>query len=650
MKWYLLFSVVFSSITFTLQAQQEKLPVEDFFRRPVVGQAILSPSGDMLVYEKVGSVYVGSQTVPYTDVYGVNNRFYIQHLEWLSEDVLAIQTRNKSSGKIGTMILELAYDESGVTEVRRDFIDVQGYIVDRLPNQPNAILFAQYRWNDDKVFSDVHKYPLFADKPYRFQKRSKFNANSGKIIEWVTDQGSRLRAGISYEDNKPILWSRQRESSRKMKSIWTGDEDTYFNIYGVDENNTKLWVITDYQRDKRAAVVFDLASASVTEVIYEHPERDVRSIVMAGDGQAPIAVTYLEQGRLNRYFIDPEAQRVYEVIAAQEETLNHTVFDSSADASSMIIARYGDNNPGQLLYCSKYGQACNAFESLFPWLDDVTLSNKVVFETAINDQYSIEAFLSYPAHIDLNDANSVPLIIMPHGGPIGVYDTQYLTGDVEWLVHNGYAVLRVNYRGSGGYGRDFEQQGMQQWGRAIEDDINAAVQNAFSSYAALDQDRVCLFGGSYGGYSAVMGVLREPDTYKCAVSFAGVMDLPLLFNTSSVQNNELLTEKLKEIIGDPSVQMEELKSYSPVYNAQNIQTPIMLIHGTKDRIVDVEHTWRMSHMLSMYGIEHRREIMRNSGHSFTSTDEVKQMYEWVMPFFHKHLKKPAVHRTSETAE
>lgn len=651
MKWYILFSIVFSSMSFTMQAQQDELlPIDDFFRRPVVGQAVLSPSGEMLVYEKVGAIYVGSQTVPYTDVYGVNNRFYISDIEWLSDNILAIQTRNKSSGKIGTMILDLAYDESGVKEIRRDFINVQGYIVDRLPNQPDAILFAQYRWDDDKVFSDVHKYPLFAKKPYRFQKRSKYNSNSGKIIGWITDQNSRLRAGISYEDGKPVLWSRQRESSRKMKSIWTGDEETHFEIYGVDAENTKLWVITDYQRDKRAAVVFDLASASVTEVIYEHPERDVSAIVMAGDGQTPIAVSYLEKGRLNRFFIDAEAQQAYAAIAAQEETLNHSVFDSSVDASAMIIARYGDNNPGQLLYCYEFGKQCTAFESLFPWLDNVALAKKIVFETAISDQYKIEAFLSYPAQANLNKADSLPLIIMPHGGPIGVYDTQYLTGDVEWLAHNGYAVLRVNYRGSGGYGRDFEKQGMQQWGRAIEDDINAAVQNAFASFPALDQQRVCLFGGSYGGYSAIMGVLREPETYKCAVSFAGVMDLPLLFNTSSVQNNSLLTERLKEIIGDPSTQMDELKSFSPVYNAQNIQTPIMLIHGTKDRIVDVEHTWRMSHMLSLYGIEHRREIMRDSGHSFTSTSEVKQMYEWIMPFFHKHLKKPIVHREPEPTE
>ena len=193
MKWFILFSIVFSSMSFTLQAQQDELlPIDDFFRRPVVGQAVLSPSGEMLVYEKVGAIYVGSQTVPYTDVYGVNNRFYISDIEWLSDNILAIQTRNKSSGKIGTMILDLAYDESGVKEIRRDFINVQGYIVDRLPNQPDAILFAQYRWDDDKVFSDVHKYPLLLKNLIVFKSA----VNTIPIAAKLQD-GSRTKIAVS---------------------------------------------------------------------------------------------------------------------------------------------------------------------------------------------------------------------------------------------------------------------------------------------------------------------------------------------------------------------------------------------------------------------------------------------------------------------
>ena len=641
----------FMALLFTGIAHGASLSVKDFLLRPAVEIAKLNPSGNLIAYEKFGDVFVGSETLPFSKVYGVNNRYKIHILSWISDSILAIQVRNKSSGKIGSHFFDLATRGDEIKVVRQDYIDNPGYIVDRLPRSPKSIYFGQYRWNDDgHVFADVHKVTLFTKKPYRFKKKQKYNRNSGKIIEWLTDQNSLLRIGMSYEDGLPHLWNRKSERSNKMENIWTGQSDTYFNVYGVDPVNQKIWVVTDFERDRRAAVVFDLETASITEVLYEHPKRDVKSIVMDANGEMPLAVTYIEKGRLDYFFLNEEATQVLDNVKQQEPGYNYVVYDTSPDFSSMLLVKFGQSEPGVILHCKKQGSECSPLVNLYPWLDEIEFSSMKVQQTLTKSGLNIESFISFPAQSDLSEVSSLPLVIMPHGGPIGVYDAPFFSGDVEWLTYSGYAVLRVNYRGSGGYGRSFEEQGMQQWGRAIEEDINTAVQDVLSKYPVLDAERMCLFGASYGGYSALMGVIQHPDKYKCAVSFAGVTDLPLLFNKRSVQNNEELTKTLIEIVGDPVLQQEELKAFSPVYNADKVERPVLLIHGTKDSVVDVEHSWRLSKMLSLYNKDHALKIMRGAEHSFDTTDEVKIMYDWVMPFLAEHLGVEEVSQDTGEAE
>ncbi|MFS1703768.1 alpha/beta hydrolase family protein [Alteromonas sp. AMM-1] len=632
--------LLFALFTALATQADDTLDVKDFHLRPAVETAKLNPSGNLIAYEKFGDVFVGNEHVPFSKIYGVNNWHKIHTVSWISDSILAIQTRNNGSGKIGSHFFDLLIQEHDIKVVRKDYIDNQGYIVDRLPMSPENIYFGQYRWNDDgHVYADVHKVPLFSETPYRFNKNQKLNSNSGKIIEWITDQSSLLQVGMSYEDNLPHLWGRKSKRSNKMELIWTGNADTYFNVYGVDPIKRHIWVITDFERDRRAAVVFDLETATVNEVLYEHPNRDVNGIVMDANGEKPLAVTFIDKGRLDYYFLNDEANAVLANVKQHAPAFTYAVYDTSPDFASMLVVKFGQSEPGVIMHCKQQGTDCSPLVDLYPWLDHVQLSTMKVLQTPTTGDLNVESFISFPANADLNTTATLPLVIMPHGGPIGIYDAPFFSSDVEWLAYNGYAVLRVNYRGSGGYGRNFEESGMQQWGRAIERDINAAVEDVLKKYPVLNANRMCLFGASYGGYSSIMGVIQHPDKYKCAVSFAGVTDLPLLFNKRSVQNNETLTQILKEMIGDPASQMTELMAYSPVYNADKVERPVLLIHGTKDSIVDIEHSWRLSRMLSFYNKPHELKIMRGAEHSFDTTGEVKIMYDWVMPFLAEHLKE-----------
>lgn len=185
---------------------------------------------------------------------------------------------------------------------------------------------------------------------------------------------------------------------------------------------------------------------------------------------------------------------------------------------------------------------------------------------------------------------------MPHGGPIGVTDYDLFQREVQFFASRGYAVLRVNFRGSSGYGKEFMESGRGQWGKKIEDDINEIVTAVKSKYP-IRPGNSCIIGASYGGYSAFISVIRFPRQYKCAVSCFGVMDIPLLLSSNNAMKHKSVRNEILYVVGDPKKENVDHVAVSPVYLADKIDVPVMLMAGWRDRIADMEHSHRMHYML-----------------------------------------------------
>jgi dipeptidyl aminopeptidase/acylaminoacyl peptidase len=198
--------------------------------------------------------------------------------------------------------------------------------------------------------------------------------------------------------------------------------------------------------------------------------------------------------------------------------------------------------------------------------------------------------------------------------------------------------LQVNYRGSSGYGQAFQSAGLREWGRGIEDDIESSVLRVLAEFPQVDETRIGLFGSSYGGYSALMGVIRNPELFKCAASFAGVTDLPLVFARGIVKRNEDLRDILIRIVGDPEKDYAEMRENSPVYRFREINRPILLAHGADDYTVDVEHTWRLYKLLELRNMAPELIIMANVGHGFGYLSEIREFYVPLIAFLDSHLK------------
>ena len=227
----------------------------------------------------------------------------------------------------------------------------------------------------------------------------------------------------------------------------------------------------------------------------------------------------------------------------------------------------------------------------------------------------------------------MPMIVFVHGGPHGPYDRYDFDPEVQLFASRGYAVLQVNFRGSGGRGLEFEHSGFGKWGREMQNDITDAVKWSIAAGLA-DRNRICIYGASYGAYAALSGVYREPDMFKCAIGMSGVYDLPLMFEKGDIKDLDRGVQYLKEAVGTDE---NDMRARSPVYNADKIKAAVMLIHGRDDERAPFEHALRMRGALQKAGKQPEWISEGREGHGIFNQASRADVYEKMLAFFAKHL-------------
>jgi dipeptidyl aminopeptidase/acylaminoacyl peptidase len=221
----------------------------------------------------------------------------------------------------------------------------------------------------------------------------------------------------------------------------------------------------------------------------------------------------------------------------------------------------------------------------------------VAVDYQARDGLSIPAYVTLPPSIDgLEEARNLPFVVLPHGGPTA---RDFLEFDwlSQFLAHQGFGVLQMNFRGSAGYGETFRAAGDRQWGQAMQDDITDGTRWLFENGLA-DPDRTSILGASYGGYAALMGAVKTPDLFRCAVSINGVSDLPtVIADERDYIGGTYGTRHIGRLWGDRKMLAEN----SPARRADEITAPVLLIAGEEDRVVPPEHSERMRRAMERAG-------------------------------------------------
>ncbi len=331
------------------------------------------------------------------------------------------------------------------------------------------------------------------------------------------------------------------------------------------------------------------------EELYQHDTVDVMSVYR--DELFEVYGAYSMPAKLQQVFTNAEHPNAQLIMALKDifPGAATSVSSSTHDFNLSIIRLTQDvRTPEFYLYNRSSGQLQQLFDAM-PWIDDNLLSVMEPIEITARDGQELHGYLTIPRGAQ---RKNLPLVIVPHGGPHGPRDEWGYQWFEGFIPAAGYAMLQINYRGSGGYGQAFENMGHGEWDKKMQDDLTDSVRWAVEQGYA-DPERLCIFGWSYGGYAAAMSIVREPDLYKCSVAGAGVYDHNVQYDGADFTGFTRWGKKYLDKVIGPS--KEERTKASPATYVDQIKTPLLLVHGEDDVRVPVKHAYFLQNAMKAAG-------------------------------------------------
>ncbi|MEX1826425.1 alpha/beta hydrolase family protein [Luteibacter sp. CQ10] len=304
--------------------------------------------------------------------------------------------------------------------------------------------------------------------------------------------------------------------------------------------------------------------------------------------------------------------------------------DFSEDGSQLMFEVDSDRDPGRYMLIDTHTYKVRSLFAISPWLDPAKMSERRPMRFKASDGMELEAILTFPRG---KPESGLPMVLLPHGGPLGISDTWFYDRDAQFLASRGYLVLQVNYRGSGNRGSAFEHAGWLNWGTRIQDDLIDGVKWAVGQHYA-DAGRVCVYGGSFGGYSAMMTATRAPGLFKCAVGYAGIYDLDMMYNKGDIKDRQVGRSYLTHVIGRDEA---DLAAHSPVHLADKITVPVLLVHGEDDQRAPFAQFKAMKAALDAAHKPYETLTKAGERHGFVKPENVEEFYTKLQAFLDRNI-------------
>lgn len=404
----------------------------------------------------------------------------------------------------------------------------------------------------------------------------------------------------------------------------------HLDVVTTTRNGT-VYASQDDGKSPPAIGTLDTATGAFT-ALFQDPVAEVSNYIWSTDETTLIGVV-TEAGAPAVKLID-EAHPDAEIYASLASAFEGQMVDFSSytqDGKRVVVSVYSDSNPGELyLYDRETGKA-RFLMSNRPQLDKKRMASVKPFNFTARDGKRVYGYLTIPQG---SNGKNLPMIVNPHGGPIGPRDDWAFNWETQLLASRGYAVLQVNYRGSGGYGKAFRDAGHGQWGQGIQNDIIDATQWAIKNGYA-DDERICIYGGSFGGYSSLMAPIRAPGLFKCTFGYVGVYDIDMMFKKGDIPENEPGQRFLRRTHGTDTKTWAE---NSPARRAAEVKIPVYLAAGARDVRTPPEQTELMNKALIAAGNSPEGMLIQSGEmHGFYDVANRVNLYTTMLDFFARHI-------------
>lgn len=609
------------------------IPVEPLWRPSRLRALDLNAAGDLLaelVHENDTWIVELFDLRAGTSTRLIETAFEISEVEWSGDRDLLVSVGGGSMQDV--FVLQVRDTPDGTRSYTRLKVPRRGHVVDALPHSPGEILFATETHFGLHVFRlDIRSQrALDAQK---FRTEDTLERGIADDVAWFADAQGALRVAlVRTDDGLRFLHGRNGEFERgPLLSELHG-----FAPHALSADGTRLYGITGEQREQDELVALDVATGKVSDTLYRRPGIDIVAPVLDG-ARRLIGASYFEHGQLVTDYFDAADSDIDRRLRAAFPGRSVWLLDRSAAREQFILNVGGSDLPSRIYHLDVAQGRASLLDESRPWLAPYRFAPAHLVRTRSPDGFDIEAYLTLPPGVQ----GKAPLVVMPHGGPMGVRDVRAFDPDVQFIASLGYAVLQVNFRGSVGFGRAFRDAAQGGYGTRIEDDIDAALQAALSAYP-LDATRMCVLGASYGGYSALVSVMRWPGRFRCAISMFGISDRMLQFTATDAGRSAEGRALLERWMGDPDTQQDAMLAGSPLYHVDRLTLPLMLVHGVEDLRVDFEQTRRLVRLLNLVGRPPVLIRLEDEGHGIVDPARREAVWHGIAGFLRRHLGGAAV--------
>ena len=635
-------------------------PIEDFFANPEFSGAQLSPGGKYLAVrvgakdqrDRLAVVTLADSKV---QVVGNFSDADIGQFDWVNDERLVFTATDRSVG-VGDMryapgLYAINRDGSKfrqlVSRSGKPFITVSNggvgvrellpwntYLLGQRNAQDNEFVYVVYavRNGGQLEYIDLQRLNTLTGKYTSFKR-------PGDTMHWLLDNNGEPRLATTVAKGVSTLYYRDPAKEQEWRTLtsyntYTGGHDVFSPLaFGPDGT---LYVVSHAHKDKSAVYTYNLATGAMSDKPLVQLDGYDFSGRMIMNRDKLLGVRHLTDAQ-GTTWLDAGMKAMQDKVDSMlPNTVNLLTPPARPESPWVLVVAYSDLFPSRTMLYNSETKLLTVVGASYPKIQPQQMAQQTLVHYKARDGLDIPAWLTLPR----GGAKNGPMVVLVHGGPYVRGKSWGWDPQVQFLASRGYAVLEPEYRGSTGFGARHFRAGWKQWGLKMQDDIADGTRWA-AAQGYADPKRVCIAGASYGGYATLMGLINDPDLYKCGIDWAGVTDINLLYdghwNFTSDLPDGWKQYGMPSLVGDQVKDAEQLKATSPLLQAARIKQPLLLAYGGADQRVPLPHGTKFYNAVKETNPDVEWIEYEEEGHGWALPKNRVDFWSRVEKFLDKHI-------------